>query len=255
MQKRQEKRPTKLISFSGIDGAGKSTQIRSLCEHLSRRGVSFRLVSFWEHVARFTRLRESTGHAVFGGDLGVGTPAAPIQRKDKNVRSWAMSSIRLFLYIADALALRQLVSEAHASGPEVLIFDRFIYDELANLPLRNSMVQAYVRAMATFGPRPHLSFLLDADPATARARKPEYPLEFLQSNRESYLALNDLIGGFNVVGPAPIHEVEQKVQALVDKALSNPPTPGKRVKKRQMLPSSKGPAKPAPHIQKASLSQ
>ena len=116
------------------------------------------------------------------------------------------------------------------SGPEVLIFDRFIYDELANLPLRNSMVQAYVRAMATFGPRPDVSFLLDADPATARARKPEYPLEFLQFNRKSYLALNDLIGGFTVVAPAPIHEVEQKVRALVDKALSNPPPPGKRVK-------------------------
>jgi thymidylate kinase len=255
MHRQREDRSTKLFSFSGIDGAGKSSQIQSLCEHLSHRGVSFRLVSFWDHVARFTWLRESTGHAVFGGDLGVGAPGAPIQRKDKNVRSWAMSCIRLFLYIADAMALRQFMHEAQTSGPEVLIFDRFIYDELANLPLQNSMVQSYVRAMATFVPRPDVSFLLDADPAAARVRKPEYPLEFLQFNRKSYLALSDLIGGFTVVAPAPIHEVKRKVRAFADRVLSTAPLQGEQVETRQPLPGGNGSTNPAARMQKASLSE
>jgi thymidylate kinase len=147
------------------------------------------------------------------------------------------------------------MSEAQVSGPEVLIFDRFIYDELANLPLQNSMVQSYVRAMATFVPRPDVSFLLDADPAAARARKPEYPLEFLKFNRKSYLALSDLIGGFIVIAPAPIHEVEQKVQALADRVLSTAPLQGEQAEKRQTLLGSNGPAKPDPRRHKASLSE
>jgi thymidylate kinase len=215
MRIQQTERRMRVISFSGIDGAGKSTQIESLCEHLSHRGVSFRLVSFWDQVASFSWLRESAGHTLFGGDRGVGTASAPVNRKDKNVRSWFMTCTRLFFYFADTIVLRKFISKAQASGHEVLIFDRYIYDELANLPLQNPVVRGYVRAIARFAPRTDVRFLLDADPALARARKPEYPVEFLQQNRRSYFVLSDLIGGFTVIGPAPIRDVEQKVQDLV----------------------------------------
>ena len=60
-------------------------------------------------------------------------------------------------------------------------------------------------------PRPHVSYLLDADPAQAFARKPEYPLEFLYSSRASYLALSDLVGGMTVIAPMPARDVERQV--------------------------------------------
>lgn len=179
---------------------------------------------------------------MFGGDRGVGTPAAPVNRKDKNVQSWSMTCVRLFLYIADAAALRQFINRAQGSGLEVLIFDRFIYDELANLPLQNSMVRAYIREMARFVPRPEVSFLLDADPVLARARKPEYPLEFLESNRRSYFALGDLIGGFTVVDPGPIHNVERKVWNAATRWLSIAPAQREEVQKLQSSGNGKATA-------------
>lgn len=244
MRSQQAERRMTLISFSGIDGAGKSTQIESLCERLSHRGVNFRLVSFWDQVASFSWLRESAGHTLFGGDRGVGTPAAPVNRKDKNVRSWFMTCVRLFFYLADAVALRKLVSKARASGYEVLIFDRYIYDELANLPLQNPTVQAYVRAIARFVPRPDVRFLLDADPVLACARKPEYPLEFLQLNRRSYFTLSDLIGGFTVIGPASIRDVEQKVHGLAAKWISTAPAAGEQTQRTHSLDCRAGSANP-----------
>ena len=244
MLNQQADRRTRLISFSGIDGAGKSTQIESLCAYLSHRGVSFRRVSFWDQVASLSWLRESAGHTLFGGDRGVGTPAAPVNRKDKNVRSWFMTCARLFFYLADAAALRKLIRKAQASRHEVLIFDRYIYDELANLPLQNPAVRAYIRAIAKFVPRPDVRFLLDADPALARVRKPEYPLEFLQLNRRSYFALSDLIGGFAVIGPAPIRDVEQKVQNLAAKWISTPPAAGEETQKTHSLDCRAGSANP-----------
>jgi hypothetical protein len=60
-------------------------------------------------------------------------------------------------------------------------------------------------------PRPHISYILDADPMKARTRKPEYPIDFLHTNRRSYLALSDLIGGMTVIPPMPIDAVKDAI--------------------------------------------
>ena len=201
----------RLLSFSGIDGAGKTTQIRNLCARISGMGLRSELITFWDDVATLTRLRETTGHRVFKGDKGVGTPSAPINRRDKNVRSGFMTCLRLCLYLLDAVSLRSAMRRASRSEADVVIFDRFIYDELANLSLRNPVVRAYIWLIMKLVPRPHISYLLDADPGQARARKPEYPLEFLLSNRQSYLDLSELVGGITVIAPMPIEEAEREV--------------------------------------------
>jgi len=53
---------TILVSFSGIDGAGKSTQIESLCIRMKEDGRRVRLVRFWDDIARLTIIREAVGH-------------------------------------------------------------------------------------------------------------------------------------------------------------------------------------------------
>ena len=211
MRALRKKSRSNFVSFSGIDGAGKGTQIEALCVRLKEDGQRVQLITFWDDVARLTRLREATGHRIFKGDKGVGTPSAPINRRDKNVRSWLMTGVRLFLYFLDAISVRLAVEKALRSEADLVIFDRYIYDELANLTLRNPAIQAYIRLIMKIVPKPRISYLLDADPVKARARKPEYPLEFLHSNRQSYLALSDLVGGMTVIPPMPIEEVKREV--------------------------------------------
>ncbi len=211
MSSRSDHRRCKLVSFSGIDGAGKSTQIEILQDRLQQAGLHVVVITFWDDVARFTRFREATGHALFKGDKGVGTPTAPINRRDKNVRSGLMTALRLGLYFVDAFSLRLVVQKALRSDADFVIFDRYIYDELANLPLRNPGARAYVRLITKLVPRPNISYLLDADPVQARARKPEYPLDFLCASRESYLTLSALAGGLTVVPAMPTPDVERQI--------------------------------------------
>jgi thymidylate kinase len=194
-----------------MDGAGKSTQIHNLRTRLTDAGLKVSIVTFWDDVARLTQLRETSGHTLFKGDKGVGSPEAPINRRDKNVRSWPMTAVRYFLYLVDAVSLRLVVKKALKSDADFIIFDRYAYDELANLTLSNPLTRLYVRFIMWLVPRPHVSYVLDADPVQARARKPEYPLEFLYFSRASYLALNELIGGMTVIPPMPVQDVAREV--------------------------------------------
>jgi thymidylate kinase len=220
MPERRENKRTLLVSFSGIDGAGKSTQIEALSKRLAADGPRVLLIRFWDDVARLKGIRETSGHRIFKGDQGVGSPSAPINRRDKNVQSAPMTCIRFFLYFVDAVSVRHVVKRALRSDADVVIFDRYTWDELANFNLRNPIVRAYIRMLLAFVPRPDVSYLLDADPLQARSRKPEYPLDFLYANREAYLTLAKQIPGFTVIAPMPIQEAAQHVLERAREKLS-----------------------------------
>jgi thymidylate kinase len=206
-----ENRQRRFVSFSGMDGAGKSTQIQNLRSRLTDAGLKVSLVTFWDDIAQLKQLRETSGHTLFKGDKGIGSPEAPINRRDKNVRAWPMTLVRYFLYLVDAVSLRSVVKRALKSDADFIIFDRYAYDELANLTLTNPLNRFYARFIMWLVPRPHVSYVLDADPVQARARKPEYPLEFLYFCRASYLALSNLIGGMTVIPPMRVEDVAREV--------------------------------------------
>ncbi len=204
-----------LVSFSGIDGAGKSTQIENLCTSLREAGLKVMLITFWDDVARLKYIREGATHTLFHGDQGVGTLEVPIHRRDKNVRSPLMSLFRIMFYFIDALSLRRIANKAVRSDVDVVIFDRYMYDELANLNLAKASTQLYVQSIMKIVPKPEISFLLDADPVKACARKPEYPIEFLHSNRRSYLNLSQFLGKITVIPANTIAEVKAEIARCV----------------------------------------
>jgi len=199
------------VSFSGVDGAGKTTQIDNLCAFLTEQGVRYQVFRFWDDIARLTDVREGTGHKVFKGEKGIGSPDRPINRRDKNVRGFPMTCIRMFLYLVDALSTRNVYKRAMRGGAEFVIFDRYTYDELANLNLGNAFVRAYARFIMRLVPRPDVSFLLDADPDAARARKPEYPVDFIRLNRKAYFDLDRVVGGLTIIPPMAIDDAKEQV--------------------------------------------
>jgi thymidylate kinase len=214
-----ESRRPLLVSFSGIDGAGKSTQIKNLHSRLQDAGLSVRLLAFWDDIAVLKQVRESSRRALFKGDTGVGSPNQPVDRRDKNIRTWYMNGIRFFLYSLDAAWLNIVVMKAVRNHADVVIFDRYLYDELANLPLQYRVTRSFVSLLVKLVPQPDIACLLDADPVLARERKPEYPLEFVQSNRAAYLALSELSGAMTVINTGTAAEVAQEVMQKVLKKL------------------------------------
>src|SRR5258707_14590973 len=167
-----------LISFSGLDGSGKSTQIENLRMAMNSAGLNTRLLAFWDNVVVGVKYREGFVHKVYKSERGIGAPGKPVNRRDKNMRGWHLTLARHFLYLLDAINLGLVVARAKKkSGADVLILDRYIYDELSNLNLANPFSRAFVKFVHSFVPRPNVAYLLAPDPVKAYERKPQYPVE------------------------------------------------------------------------------
>jgi thymidylate kinase len=209
-----------LISFSGMDGAGKSTQIENLRAALHAAGLSTRLLAFWDDVVVGVRYREGFVHKVYGSETGVGTPEKAVHRRDKNVRAWYLNAFRHLLYLLDALNLRRVAARQERARADVVIFDRYIYDELANLNLKNPATRFYIRMVRAIVPRPDVAYLLDADPAAARARKPEYPQEFMEHSRRAYFDLAALLKTMTIIPAQELAEAKSAVLKAAEQKLA-----------------------------------
>jgi len=176
----------KLITFEGIDGCGKSTQMRSLGQYLTERGVA--VVSTREPGG--TELGRKVRSALLDGGAGSVEPLA-----------------ELLLYAADrAQHVRRVILPALSLG-KVVLSDRF-YDA-------TTVYQGYARGfdlelvnqlneLATGGLKPDLTLLFDLDVETGLKRTmrrgdgtsvtaagpdrlDQEPMEFHERVRQAYL--------------------------------------------------------------------
>ena len=127
--------------------------------------------------------------------------------------------MRHLLYLVDAVHLRVVVNNAFAAGADVLIMDRYIYDELANLPLRNRLTRWFVKMVQRVVPEPDLPYLLDTDVEAAHARKPEYPVDFMHKCRAAYFRLAQLLGVMVIIPALALNEAKEAVVTACDKVI------------------------------------
>ena len=204
-----------LITFSGIDGAGKTTQIERVTSHLQARGLRVLCLSFWEHVATWSNMRAEIGpRIVHSSDPLACVTFSP--RNNKHVRKWYLTAARSAFYVLDVARLHRVLASGHTHDYDVVIFDRYIYDQIANLDSQSMALRAYRKFLLKQAPAPDLAFVIDALPAEAFARKPEYPLEFVYRNRRSFLRLRELHAPIIVIPAASVEEMERDIRVHIN---------------------------------------
>lgn len=208
-----------LISFSGVDGSGKSTQIENLRSALQAAGLRTTLLAFWDNVVVGVKYREGFVHKIYKSERGIGAPGKPVNRRDKNMRGWHLTLARHFLYLLDAINLRRVVAGARRRA-DVVILDRYIYDELSNLNLGNPLSRAFVRFVHRLVPRPDIAYLLDADPVAAFQRKPEYPVNFMKQCRRAYFELATILQTMTIIPALPLPDAKLAVLRAAERELA-----------------------------------
>ena len=168
-----------LITFSGLDGAGKSTLTRLLKERLEREGAAVTVAHMYRDVGvyafcksaleRLTRRRGARG--VWGG-----VARGLAWNKALRVAAYPLD---LLLFLAYRLYVERLRGR-------VLIMDRYFYDTLVDVSAGGRAGRA-ARLLARLTPLPSVPVLLDISAGQAFARKGEHTVAYLERRREAYV--------------------------------------------------------------------
>lgn len=206
-----------LITFSGIDGAGKTTQIEHLSSQLEQQGLRVLRLSFWDDVVVWSRLRSGVGQQAANFYQSSQTTGEAFEAKNyKHIRKWYLTTARAGLYLPDIVRLRRLLRSQRLRDCDVVIFDRYVYDQFANIYSRSPITRAYIRALLKLTPSPDVAFIIDTPPAEAFARKPEYPLEFMYKNRRAFLDLRQFSPELIAIPTASIENVEEEILSHIN---------------------------------------
>ncbi len=201
-----------LITFSGLDGAGKSTLIEWLRATLEaqRRPVAVLHMANDVGVYAYTRmLRDAVtglvprsngahdGPAAVASAAGTKEEGRPGRigttlRRIRNAIVWS-TIIRRLIYPVDLVVF--LCYRAYIEGirQRVLIMDRYFYDTLVDVSGRGGgegggtgARWAWIRLLKLITPTPTLPVLLDIGPEESYARKGEYSVEYLRHRWLAY---------------------------------------------------------------------
>lgn len=165
-----------LISFSGLDGSGKTQLIVLLRRFLRRQGIPYLYIhsvsdSLANRVAKkIPFFKQAIAPKVVEVRKANDLDAPPKQKKVISRLSYAIRGFFLFI---DALYLRLRLAYYGNDYP-VIIFDRYIYDKLINLAyLRRRKGLLYSNFWVKMFPRPNLPLFLHVTPEDSLARKHE----------------------------------------------------------------------------------
>lgn len=210
-----------LITFSGLDGAGKSTLIAWLAHALERDRHRVAVCHMNTGIGVYAAVRalrdvvrprgQRAGHATTVSVVGepaaipaVARAAAPhvtdapdagasrrarLRARLRRVRYTLVwnKGLRRALYPVDLLVFACYRFYVERVAKRILIMDRYFYDTLVDVGdgRRHGLLRLYERVT----PAPTLAIFLDVGPEECFARKGEYSVEYLRRRWNAYHAV------------------------------------------------------------------
>jgi hypothetical protein len=182
--------PGLVVSFSGIDGSGKTAHARALVEVF--RLCELRADYFWARGGSTGLLR--LARPLKGLLLKGKPPTDPtdaIGRRRQNLASPLLRWGWVGLVVLDQLFTAWGRIWLPAFLGRIVVADRYVYDTAIeveqSLPADDQIGRFLVGLMLRLAPKPHRAFLLDVEAGLARGRKPDEPWHRdLEAERQLY---------------------------------------------------------------------
>ncbi|TDN38847.1 hypothetical protein E4631_21355 [Hymenobacter sp. UV11] len=178
-----------IITFSGVDGAGKSTVIECVKEQLEKK---------WRKRVVVIRHRPSVLPIISAWKYGkAGAEARSVQSLPRQGQNFGLGSslARFGYYYLDYVLGQAVIWLRHTRRGHVVLYDRYYFDFINDGRRSNiSLPVRFTRALYAFVNKPRLNFFLYADPQEILRRKQELSAGTITQLTQQYQALFGQLG-------------------------------------------------------------
>lgn len=202
-----------IITFSGVDGAGKSTVIENTRQQIEK--VLRRKVVVLRHRPSVLPILSAWKH---GKEAAEKKAATTLPRQGKNMSS-VSSFIRFAYYYTDYFFGQFYILFKHVWRGQVVLYDRYYFDFINDSRRSNIQLPAkFTSWFYRFLLKPQLNFFLYAQPEEILKRKQELDAATIKELTEKYLALfTSLSKQYHSSSYIPIHNqhLETTINTIV----------------------------------------
>jgi len=192
----------KVITFSGVDGAGKSTIIKIIKSKLERKGYD--IIQLRSRPQIFPILSSFS----YGKKNAEDRATKSMPRTGNNI-STISSLLRLMYYFLDYLIGQIYISFKYRKSSTIIIYDRYFYDYIVD-PKRSNIClpESIIKPLYKFIFKPNLNIFLYAPAIDILKRKRELDevtinyltckyknlfIELDKNSRENYVAIENTL--------------------------------------------------------------
>jgi thymidylate kinase len=215
-----------VITFSGLDGAGKSTLIAWLAATLERQDRRVAVFHMNDDIGVYAVLRwardrvaprRAAASEVPDARLPARLPGPGLKQRLRHAIVWN-KGLRRAIYPFDLLAFLcyRLYVERVMGG--VLIMDRYFYDRLVDVA--DGRRWWLLRLLERITPTPTLPIYLDATPEECFARKGEYSVEYLRRRWVAYRTVFPWVPTSVIVATQDLEATKATLRELVTARLT-----------------------------------